>query len=305
MHPAKRMTALLDHGRKKFTDAGLLASSAGRGWSGLAAEVRAHSAGHLPPILPEQMEITLALTGNTTGIVQRRGNGTRQETRVTPGAMWLCPIGVFEDSIFISQAIEQVAHIYLPASVFVESSEESRGGAIRPDSIGYIAGLDDPLVEQMARAIVTELADETASGRFLMETLALSLVARLANSYSATPMGIAERAVGAIDGKRLRRVLDFIGDEIETDLSVERLARVACLSRFHFSRAFKRAVGVPPHRYIAERRFEHAKALLVSSERPLSEIALACRFSSQGNFNRAFLRAAGITPGKYRASKRH
>ncbi len=299
------MTALLDHGRKKFSDTGLLASSAGRGWSGIAAELRAHPAGHLPSILPEQMEITLALTGNSAGIVQRRGNGTRQETRVTPGALWLCPIGVFEDSIYISQPIEQVAHIYLPAATFVESSEESRGAAIRPDSIGYIAGLDDPLVDQMARAVVTELGSETTSGRFLMETLALSLVARLANTYGATPIGIAERAVGAIDGKRLRRVLDFIADEIDTDLSVERLADVACLSRFHFSRAFKKAVGVPPHRYIAERRFELAKALLASSDRPLSEIAMACRFSSQANFSRAFLRAAGMTPGKYRSSKRH
>jgi AraC family transcriptional regulator len=299
------MATLLDHGRRKFTDAGLLASSAGRGWSGVAAELRRHPAGHLPPILPEQMEITLALTGNSAGVVQRRGNGTRQETRVTPGAMWLCPIGVFEDSIFISQTIEQVVHVYLSASVFAGFSEESRGAAMRPDSIGYIAGLEDPLVEEMSRAIVTELGHETAGGRLLMETLSLGLVARLANSYGAAPAHIAERASGAIDGRRLRRVLEFIGDELESDLSVERLAEVACLSRFHFSRAFKKAIGIPPHRYIAERRFEHAKALLVSTDRPLSEIALACRFSSQGNFSRAFLRAAGMTPGKYRASKRH
>jgi AraC family transcriptional regulator len=118
-------------------------------------------------------------------------------------------------------------------------------------------------------------------------------------------VGIAGSAPGGIDGRRLRRVLDFIADGLESDLSVEKLAGVACLSRFHFSRAFKRAVGIPPHRYIAERRFEHAKALLSSTDRPLADIALACRFSSQGNFTRAFLRASGMTPGKYRASKRH
>jgi AraC family transcriptional regulator len=299
------MATLLDHGRKKFTDAGLLASSAGRGWSGVAAEVRRHPAGHLPSILPEQMEVTLALTGNRAGVVQRRGNGTRQETRVEPGTVWLCPIGVFEDSIFISEAIEQVAHVYLSASAFAGFSEDSRSGVVRPDSIGYIAGLDDSLVGEMTRAIVAELAHETAGGRLLTETLSLGLVARLANSYAATPVGIAGSAPGGIDGRRLRRVLDFIADGLESDLSVEKLAGVACLSRFHFSRAFKRAVGIPPHRYIAERRFEHAKALLSSTDRPLADIALACRFSSQGNFTRAFLRASGMTPGKYRASKRH
>jgi AraC family transcriptional regulator len=157
----------------------------------------------------------------------------------------------------------------------------------------------------MTRAIVAELAHETAGGRLLTETLSLGLVARLANSYAATPVGITGSAPGGIDGRRLRRVLDFIADGLESDLSVEKLAGVACLSRFHFSRAFKRAVGIPPHRYIAERRFEHAKALLSSTDRPLADIALACRFSSQGNFTRAFLRASGMTPGKYRASKRH
>jgi AraC family transcriptional regulator len=293
---------MFDHGLKKFTEAGLLASSFGRGWTALAAELRSHPAGDLPPILPEEMEITLSLSGDCGGTVQRRGNGTLQQTRVTPGTVWLCPIGVFEDSIFISRPIAEVAHVYLSASVFAGMSQDTRGAPVRPDSIGYIAGLDDPLVEQTVRAIVAELLRETASGRLLVETLALSLVARLAYSYGATSANIADHTSGAIDGVRLRRVMDYIADEIEADLSVERLAEIACLSRFHFSRAFKKAVGVAPHRYVAQRRFEHAVSLLVGTRRSLSDIALACGFSSQGNFSRAFFRACGITPGRYRAS---
>ncbi|WP_163583549.1 helix-turn-helix transcriptional regulator, partial [Klebsiella pneumoniae] len=55
-----------------------------------------------------------------------------------------------------------------------------------------------------------------------------------------------------------------------------------------------------PHRYVAARRLERAKALLIQGDRPLVDIALALGFSSQANFNRAFKQAAGVAPGQYR-----
>lgn len=295
------MNAIIEHGRRKFSQAGVLAGSQDRNWANLAAEIRAHTAGHLPSIMPEQMEVTLALSGDGTGIVQRRGNGTRQETPVLPGTLWLCPIGVFEDSIFMSQPIERVAHVYLPASLFRQFSAESRGAALHPWSIGYIAGLADPLVGQMMAAIVAELERETSGGHLLVDALALSLVARLSLSYGDTPTRLDDEGAGGIDSQRLRRVLEFIEDEIEHNITVDRLAEIACLSRFHFSRSFKKAMGIPPHAYVAERRFSHASAMLSRSERPLAEIAFACGFSSQANFSRAFSRASGMTPAAYRA----
>jgi AraC family transcriptional regulator len=88
------------------------------------------------------------------------------------------------------------------------------------------------------------------------------------------------------------------------DLSLEQLASVACLSRFHFARAFKAAVGRSPHRYVSARRLERAKALLAREDRPLADIALALNFSCQANFTRAFAQATGQTPGRYRRGLR-
>ena len=78
------------------------------------------------------------------------------------------------------------------------------------------------------------------------------------------------------------------------------MASVACLSRFHFARAFRQAVGQSPRRYVTARRLERAKVLLVEDETPLVEIALALQFSSQANFTRAFTQSTGIAPGQYR-----
>jgi AraC family transcriptional regulator len=87
---------------------------------------------------------------------------------------------------------------------------------------------------------------------------------------------------------------------LEDDLSIAHLASVACLSPFHFARAFKTAMGVSPHQYVSGRRLERAKDLVVAGGIPLSQIAVSLGFSSQANFNRAFKAATGVTPMAYK-----
>jgi AraC family transcriptional regulator len=165
----------------------------------------------------------------------------------------------------------------------------------------------------MAYALVVELESQTSAGRLLADTLASSLAARLVQSHlgacpgpgrSLARLGHKGLDRGRIDRDRLRRVLDYIEANLEGDLRLEHLASVACLSRFHFARAFKAAVGRSPHRYVSARRLEHAKALLARDDRPLVDIALALNFSCQANFTRAFVQATGQTPGCYRRSFR-
>ena len=103
-----------------------------------------------------------------------------------------------------------------------------------------------------------------------------------------------------LDDVRLRRVLAYIEEHLAEDITVADLANVACLSIFHFTRAFAATMGVPPHRYVSQRRLESAKAMIATGRASLSEIALDCRFSSQSSFTRAFRRATGMTPAEYR-----
>ena len=85
-------------------------------------------------------------------------------------------------------------------------------------------------------------------------------------------------------------------------MTLARLAAVACLSRFHFSRAFKAAVGRSPHHYVSAKRLELAQQLLEKGDQPLAHIALTLKFSCQANFTRAFHEATGQTPAQYRRS---
>jgi AraC family transcriptional regulator len=76
----------------------------------------------------------------------------------------------------------------------------------------------------------------------------------------------------------LRRVLAYIEEHLAEDITVTDLANVACLSIFHFTRAFAATMGVPPHRYVSQRRLESAKAMIATGRASLCEIALDCRF---------------------------
>ena len=75
---------------------------------------------------------------------------------------------------------------------------------------------------------------------------------------------------------------------MDGDLTIDHLASIACLSRFHFARAFKAAIGQFPHQYVSAKRLERAKALVIRGDQTLVDIALALNFSCQANFTRAF-----------------
>jgi AraC family transcriptional regulator len=106
--------------------------------------------------------------------------------------------------------------------------------------------------------------------------------------------------ISRLDRRRLTRVSEYIAANLDSDLTIAQLAKVAALSRFHFARAFKAAVGTAPHQYVSAHRLERAKDLLIRGDQSILDIAIALNFSSQANFTRAFRKRTGMTPGQYR-----
>lgn len=102
----------------------------------------------------------------------------------------------------------------------------------------------------------------------------------------------------------LRRVLAQIESRLDEGIPLAELAKLAGLSEGHFSRAFKRSVGLPPHRYALHRRVAAAARLLESDDQSLTDIALSLGFSDQSIFTRQFAALTGATPGAYRRTHR-
>jgi AraC family transcriptional regulator len=107
---------------------------------------------------------------------------------------------------------------------------------------------------------------------------------------------------GGLARWQARRTLAYIEANLESKMPVRELANVVPFSRSHFSRAFKRSIGLPPMAYVTTRRVERAKVMMTSTPKRLTEIALACGFADQSHLIRWFRRIVGVSPGAWRRS---
>jgi len=104
---------------------------------------------------------------------------------------------------------------------------------------------------------------------------------------------------------RIDRILDFIHSHCREDLSLSRLAREACLSKFHFHRIFQILVGETAGSYVRRIRLEKAAFQLVSDPMTsIAQIAENLGFSSSQNFARCFHEHFGCSPTAFRRNSR-
>lgn len=101
--------------------------------------------------------------------------------------------------------------------------------------------------------------------------------------------------------RRLHLATDCIYSSLETPHSLDELARVSMLSKFHFLRAFKEAFNQTPHQFITELRVEKAKSLLANTALEVSEIGRSVGFDTASTFSRTFRNATGVYPTRFRA----
>ena len=287
-------------GQRKYPRSKLLLSSADRGWMTLSAELRSHSAGRIVSIEQQNVEVVIALAA-TDGPVTRIGAGRQEQTRPDPGTVWLVPTGVGPEEIVISKPMPKTLHLFLPIEQFDNLADQYNLSKSLVRSVQYVGGLNDDLIRQVGISVLNELSEQTAASRMVAEMSSLMLATRLIQNY--VDRDLIDRIAGGparLEHVRMRRVLDYIDQHLEDDISISELAQVAHLSEFHFARVFATTMGMPPQRYVSQRRLAAAKKMIGVGKLPLSEIAFRSGFSSQASFTRAFRRATNMTPGEFR-----
>ena len=103
---------------------------------------------------------------------------------------------------------------------------------------------------------------------------------------------------------RLHRARDYIDSCFAENLSVAKISRAACLSPYHFHRAFRHAFGETPMRYLQARRLRAACHLLSATDRPVTLIGLDVGFASLGTFSWLFRKRFGLSPREFRSRHR-
>ncbi|MFI2710742.1 helix-turn-helix domain-containing protein [Micromonospora sp. NPDC018662] len=96
------------------------------------------------------------------------------------------------------------------------------------------------------------------------------------------------------------RVIRTIRDRLDEPWPLSRLAQLAYLSPFHFSRVFRLVTGTPPGRFLSALRMAEARRLVVSSRMNVTDICTTVGYSSLGTFTTQFTEQVGIGPGRLR-----
>lgn len=158
--------------------------------------------------------------------------------------------------------------------------------------------IDDPVIQQLALALKTEIQTGCMSGRLYGESLGTALAARLVQNYTISKPSLKFKANG-LSQSQLERVIDYMKANLTQDLSILDLATLTSMSESHFSRSFKESVGIAPYQYLMQQRVERAKQLLKQQAISISDIALDCGFANQTHLTKVFRQMTGITPKAY------
>lgn len=149
---------------------------------------------------------------------------------------------------------------------------------------------DAELAKLLIRAHRFGLQEKAANQEIWSDALTL-LFAR----YGDPNPRLSEAACG---DAALQLAREYIAEHFRDDISIDELAGLCGVSRFHFIRAFKNVFGLPPHAYINQVRLQHARKLLLAGT-SACDAALESGFYDQSRLNHLFKRCYGVTPARY------
>ena len=162
-------------------------------------------------------------------------------------------------------------------------------------------GTDDAVLRDLMFQLAGEAEAGGPFGTVYAESLSSALTRRLLFAARSLPVP-RHGTVSPLPRPALRRVLERMAAELDSDLTLTMLAAESGYSRFHFSRMFRLATGEAPHRYLLKLRLRKAQSMVANRSLPLIEIAAACGFSSHAHLSTAFRSRFGLAPSAYRRS---
>jgi AraC family transcriptional regulator len=272
----------------------LSATSAGRSWTGIEAQVYDMPSGYaeMPPKAHHRIRMYLGASTSSTcrcdGVVQRR--------HTTPGDVDIVPLA--HSASWEEGGPATMLGICLMPSI-IETA--ANGMNLNPDNVSIAAQLqhNDPRISHIGWALHAELLKPDPQGRLYADSLGLALASLLLRRYAP----IVPPRLNGFSKRRLSAVIDYIHDNLARDLSLDELAGVAGFSPSHFNVIFKEATNMPAHQFVVQRRVEYAMSLLASRKSSLAEVASLAGFSDQSHMARCMRRIVGVTPAVVR--RRH
>jgi AraC family transcriptional regulator len=281
--------------RTKLRPAAVQWSSDGL-WRGIRLEQRLDVPGEISEGYLLRHVIALHLNSPVTIERYRPGRGWKPE-RFTTWTMQVLPARV----PFASRWNGCVEVLLLEISPEVVASVACRGApSERLELRPFVMG-EDLFITQTMLALEEDMRAGSPVGRLYGESLGIAVASHLVRKY--TDVAGESQEGTTLSSAMLSLVLQYIADNLESDLSLQDLADLVQTDVYRFVRFFKRCTGLPPHQYILRERIERAKSLLCNPTLPLTEVALRSGFADQSHFTNVFHRITNLSPLAYRRAQ--
>lgn len=285
------------HGRVLRPENRVLAQSAEIGWRSLYAAILEEAPFQATEAAVPHPSLIYHLT-RPTEVSRKLAGAPMEKTLIGPRRICLTPGGAV--ACWQHQGHPEILQVYLRQSIYESVFGEMYGCDPAAAEMLPRFAMSDPLLEQLAVAIHNALRDGTAEDGLYIDTLAQMIGVHLARFHSARSRPAPLATTDGISGWRMRRLIAYIEEHLDGDLSLEAMAAQVDVSPLYLARAFKASVGRSPHQYVLARRLERAKEMLRGSDLPIVEVALAAGFSSQSHLSNWFVRLLGVSPAVYR-----
>jgi AraC family transcriptional regulator len=194
-----------------------------------------------------------------------------------------------------------VVQLYLPHRTLERVAGEA--DTLAPGELLERTGHPDPITSRLLISASDAIQGSAALDALFRHQFNDLLATRLLAAHAGAP-AVFQPALGGLAPTALRRAIERLHSDDDTDVSLAALASDAGLSRFHFCRAFKESTGLSPHAWLRQYRLEQAMKMLRETDDAVVSIAAALGYSSQTAFAAAFRKLTGETPSDWRRRMR-
>jgi AraC family transcriptional regulator len=280
----------------------LVASSRGRAWKDLLVQIftrRQEQESLIIPAVPEPL-VVWVVSGCAT-VEERELGGSWRASQVRQGDFYLTTLPRPTELRWQASGSEpfRVLHLYLGLALMQRAVKDLLP---QPDSyagLREVSGGRDHTLSALLEQLRAELMGQRRPSAVYAQAMAQAVALHLVRNYAAEQGG---RSVprGGLPAHKLHKVTEAMAGQLHRPFSLARLAALAGLSEFHFSRAFKQSTGYAPSRYFIRMRMEHARRLLRETGMSVIEVGLAVGYASPSHFAQVFRAESGVAPSAYR-----
>ena len=260
--------------------------AAGRGWR--ASDVRCERGPHDRPFEEQHGSVSLgAVLGGTF-----RYRGSTGDALLYPGAVLLGAPGACFECGHEHGVGDHCLALQFDVELFDELAAAASGDArfrLRWPMLPAVRDTLAPLQRLQARLVTNEGIEEAA----------LQFAESVVRSLAGTALDAA--AVSPRDQRRIAAVARHMETHSHEALDLDALAALACMSKYHFLRCFRRTLGCTPHQWLLQQRLRRAaQALCEDRDASVAFIALNAGFGDVSTFNALFRSVLGATPSHWR-----